>query len=366
MKKICFFLVAVLVCFVSCNGSLDEEKSAKTIILNVSTSNSSSRSVDASYWQESDCTKYGVSVIKTESGEVVNSGEFVKNESITFTLLDEGEYTIEVSAYNNENFIIAGGSKNKSFSYGDVSNIVINIVPYQKGFDITLNDGIEVVWVDPNSHGDAYNEITSGVISDGDYSVGKILYDSNNNPVAVVAGQGTDGNWFALGIKRSDSMLWLNQNDSDETYYEAVASHVNEDGSYTGDSDGSDNWGIVSSLDSERASKGLFLAFEWANNYGSAYSAKISGWYLPSLVEYYIMWKNQTEIDSVLNQIGGDELAGYKYWSSSQDSNRTHYDAGDFNFERMEYFDSDTSGWKTCEHNYCRAIVKLVSAPAAK
>ncbi len=69
------------------------------------------------------------------------------------------------------------------------------------------------------------------------------------------------------------------------------------------------------------------------------------------------MWKNQTEIDAALEKVGGDKLQGYKYWSSSQDSQRTHYDAGDFSF--YSSFNSDTSGWKTCERNFCRAIFKL-------
>ncbi len=127
-----------------------------TFTLNVLSPSASNRSINAAYWQESDCKKYGVSVYKTENGEVVDSGEFDKNSSISFALSAEGDYTIEVIAYNEEGIPIAGGSKDKTLSYGDNADVIIYVIPYQKGFDITLNDGIEVVWANPDTTGNPY------------------------------------------------------------------------------------------------------------------------------------------------------------------------------------------------------------------
>lgn len=375
MKRVVFALVAFVFCFVSCNDGNNE--TSKRIVLNV-ISPSAERSAEAIYWQESDCTRYGVSVYKTDEGTLVDSGDFEKDGNISFNLFDEGTYTIEVTAYNGDDFIIAGGSKDKTLKFGDVVNVAINVTPNQKGFKITLNDGIEIVWNQPGV--EEKEEIET--IPDGsakNHFVGEIIYDSNGKAVAVIAGQGVDGKWFALGLYRSEPMKWLNLGDdsewleensgSDGTYYEEIGTHVNEDGSYTGDADGSDNWSIISNSNNlETIEDGCrFEAFYWVNHYDMdlAYNREIdldyscfsTGWYLPSLVEYYIIWKNRSVIDSVLAELGGDCLSGYKYWSSSQDSERTHYDAGDFNFG--ESYDSDTSGWKTFEQNYCRAIIKL-------
>ena len=378
MKRVLFTFVSFVsfvFFFISCQNVNNE--SAKKIVLNV-ISPVSERTAEAIYWQESDCVKYGVSVYKTNEGRLIDSGEFKKDGNITFTLLDEGTYTIEVTAYNANNFIIAGGSKDKTVNYGDIVNVVINVTPKQKGFKFTLNDGIEIIWNQPEA--DKKDEIeTIPISSENNHSVGEIIYDSNGKAVAVVAGQGVDKKWFALGLYRSESMKWLYLSDdsewldenygSDGSYYEEIGTHVNEDGSFTGDADGSDNWSIISNYNAlETIEDGWnFQAFYWANHYDMnlAYNHEIdldysyfsTNWYLPSLVEYYIMWKNRSIIDSILDEIGGDCLSGYKYWSSSQDSERTHYDAGDFYFG--ESFDSDTSGWKSFEQNNCRAIIKL-------
>lgn len=375
MKRVVFALLAFVFCFVSCNDGNNE--TSKRIVLNV-ISPSAERAAEAIYWQESDCTKYGVSVYKTDEGTLVDSGEFTKNGNISFTLLNEGTYTIEVTAYNADNFIIAGGSKDKTVNYGDIVNVVINVTPNQKGFKITLNDGIEIVWNQPGVEEKEEIEIIPDS-SEKNHSVGEIIYDSNGKAVAIVTGQGVDGKWFALGLYRSEPMKWLNLSDdsewseensgSDGTYYEEIGTHVNEDGSYTGDADGSDNWSIIYNTLETIEDDWRFQAFYWANHYDMnlAYNHEIdldysrfaTSWYLPSLVEYYIMWKNRSIIDSVLDEISGDCLSGYKYWSSSQDSERTHYDAGDFDFNFDNSFDSDTSGWKTFEQNNCRAIIKL-------
>ena len=200
--------------------------------------------------------------------------------------------------------------------------------------------------------------------SEKSYSIGDIIYDREGNAIAVVAGQVVENEnnayWFAVGLKRSGLMRWLNQNQDDETFYKKIASNIslNEYYGVYGDLDGSDNWGVILAEDSWRAKNGLFLAFEWANSYGNNYANDCEGWYLPTLFEYFVMWENKSAIDEAIEKAGGDVLSGYKYWTSSQDLTRTHFDAGDFNFASSE-FDKDTSGWKTKEYHNCRAIMKL-------
>ena len=203
-----------------------------------------------------------------------------------------------------------------------------------------------------------------GTYSVSSYKVGGIVYNENNTAVAVVAGQEVDGTWFAVGLYRSSySMLWLDESVSDYTYFDDIGTHIDSSGNCTGDTDGSDNWSVIKSKDSSRANSGKYLAFEWANSYSSSYASTVSGWYLPTLYEYYTMWKNMTTIDNQIAASHGDVLSGYTYWSSSQDSERTYADAGDFYFGSS--FDSDMSSWKNATYNYCRAIIKLTSSSSS-
>lgn len=206
------------------------------------------------------------------------------------------------------------------------------------------------------SVGDGSSGLIGGSYTVSSYSVGGLVRDSSGNVVAVVAGKGADKTWFAVGLKRSSyTMEWFDSWDGYDTAYNGIQVHVESDGTYTGDADGSDNWSIVSAQDSENAAAGYFKAFNWANAYSKNYASAISGWYLPSLYEYYVMWTNRTALDAVL-QSYGDVLTGYTYWSSSQDSTRVFSDAGDFHFD--SYFDDDMSSSKF-DQSYCRAIVKL-------
>ena len=224
-----------------------------------------------------------------------------------------------------------------------------------------LADVVYERWQDKNNTS-TKNDTSSDLSGDFTVSkrdVGGIVYDKNNNAVAVIAGQEKDGTYFAVGLKRSrNSMVWLESDYSDSTYFESIGTTY-ASGSWTGDTDGSDNWIVILSEDSSNANAGNYKAFEWANSYSENYASNISGWYLPSLYEYYTMWSNLSTIDSALYDLGGDILYGYVYWSSSQDSSRTHEDAGDFDFTSTYNLNSDMSSWKTSQQNYCRAIIKI-------
>lgn len=178
------------------------------------------------------------------------------------------------------------------------------------------------------------------------YDVGDILLSDNsivsvNNfysvrdekikPVGIIVGFSEDGDKATImGIKRSDTSLrWA---PSDTTGYNTkfkdieVARYgsVEAGYSFSGDYKGIDNWFCVCKVDSDGVlnSEKKYPAFNYANNYGSNANLEESrfehGWYLPSILELYDVYKNKDVIKNSLDLVGGFDLDSNWYWSSSQ------------------------------------------------
>ena len=111
---------------------------------------------------------------------------------------------------------------------------------------------------------------------------------------------------------------------------------------FTGDTDGSDNWSYIKSIDPEGTAEAVvaenYPAFNWVAQYNTKYADKLNNkkfdWYMPSLVELCEVYKNRTAIDASLAKIHGlengsgyadEKLENNMYWSSSQDSNYVYY-----------------------------------------
>ena len=106
---------------------------------------------------------------------------------------------------------------------------------------------------------------------------------------------------------------------------------------FTGDTDGSDNWAYIKSKDAVGTAEAVvaenYPAFNWVSQYNTKYADKLNNkkfdWYMPSLAELCGVYKNRTAIDASLSKIHGLEngsgyadakLVNSYYWSSSQDS----------------------------------------------
>ena len=104
---------------------------------------------------------------------------------------------------------------------------------------------------------------------------------------------------------------------------------------FTGDTDGSDNWSYIKSKDTKGTADAVvaenYPAFNWVSQYNTKYADKLNNkkfdWYMPSLAELCDVYKNRTAIDASLAKIHGLENgSGYAdaklvnnwYWSSSQ------------------------------------------------
>ena len=107
---------------------------------------------------------------------------------------------------------------------------------------------------------------------------------------------------------------------------------------FTGDTDGSDNWEYIKQQDPAGAADAAtnYPAFHWVNQYNTQYAAQLGGtnfaWYMPSLAELCEVYKNRAAINESLAKIreqnssyADSSLGTSWYWSSSQDSNSNVY-----------------------------------------
>ena len=92
---------------------------------------------------------------------------------------------------------------------------------------------------------------------------------------------------------------------------------------FTGDTDGSDNWAYICSQDStasENAGEN-YPAFDYVNKYATTFNLTddyATGWYMPSIAELAYIYRNWTTLNAVLEALGEIPLEMGPYWSSSQ------------------------------------------------
>lgn len=97
--------------------------------------------------------------------------------------------------------------------------------------------------------------------------------------------------------------------------------------SFTGDTDGSDNFEKIAQAlgaDNDTETTENYPAFYFAKNYKSQTNSHVSGtsyengWYLPALSELFDIWKVKNTVDAKSNLCGGSRFKDGHYWSSSQ------------------------------------------------
>ena len=159
-----------------------------------------------------------------------------------------------------------------------------------------------------------------------------------NPPVGIVCRAGNSPRMIAL--HSSDSNLWWAKDGSTgyNTKFEGIICTPSKTGSgaaltatFTGDTDGSDNWAYIKSKDAAVAEN--YPAFNWVSQYNTKYADKLNNnnfdWYMPSLAELCEVYKNRTEINASLAKIHGltngsgyadEKLVNSYCWSSSQSS----------------------------------------------
>ena len=200
------------------------------------------------------------------------------------------------------------------------------------------------------------SESKTGTFTVKDYSLwtpGKIVLADNtlvdkdsftlttsNPPVAVVFGTNAYGAPCGVALHKSPSgLLWAK---SYNTKFEGIVCTPSATGSiaadnptltFTGDTDGSDNWDYICSVDPEGTANAAvnYPAFNWVLKYNTAYASKLGSarpaWYMPSIAEFCELYKNKEAVNASLLKINGldpsyadADLGTRQIWSSSQDS----------------------------------------------
>ena len=90
---------------------------------------------------------------------------------------------------------------------------------------------------------------------------------------------------------------------------------------FTDDLDGSDNGKALCEAVSDEGTSGNYPAWEWVNAYAMTANLKgdyASGWYLPTIAELCMLYREKDTVNSALEKAGGTKIADTGYWSSSQ------------------------------------------------
>lgn len=163
--------------------------------------------------------------------------------------------------------------------------------------------------------------------------------DSSNVPIAVIAGFQEDGTAFGVGVHRSDTPLQWAADDSAgyATNFTENICIQESDFDFLGDTDGSDNWTVICTQDSEDTTDAAtyYPAFYFVNTYAETYklTGNIAlGWYMPSIAELCDIYQNREAVNDSLRHIysldGAAAMNGLEtnwYWSSSQAGDQDDY-----------------------------------------
>lgn len=160
--------------------------------------------------------------------------------------------------------------------------------------------------------------------------------DENNKPIGVVA-MISDVYGVpkpkVIGLQKSASSLKWAPDDTTgkNTYFTNIVCKPSQTGTgaaltatFTGDTDGSDNWAEICAVDPEGTQDPAtnYPIFNFANTYGATAGLTgtdyENGWYVPSIAELCEVYKNKDVIQTSLTKANGFNLGTSDYWSSSQ------------------------------------------------
>ena len=132
---------------------------------------------------------------------------------------------------------------------------------------------------------------------------------------------------IALHTSNSD-LRWAKDNSTgDHTKFEGIICRPSIAGSgaagtatFTGDTDGSDNWEYITSIDPAGAADAAtnYPAFNWVNEYNTTYASKLGGktfdWYMPNLVELCEVY-NTLEVPECAGTHTLEQCRPWRCWS---------------------------------------------------
>ncbi|MBP5601737.1 MAG: InlB B-repeat-containing protein [Treponema sp.] len=199
------------------------------------------------------------------------------------------------------------------------------------------------------------------LLNDGSYvSYSTITEEQVNNAVGVVYGFDQDNEVMGVvGLKNTNGGSWATYNTTGySTKFESIICTPVPDNSnastatFTGDTDGSDNWAYICAIDTEGTTDAQtnYPAFDSVNEYATTVGltgSYASGWYIPSIAELCTIYNNNEVINNALAAIkavkndAAATITSYYLWSSSQVNGSVGNGAWYINFGSGDIFSSN-------------------------
>ena len=258
----------------------------------------------------------------------------VKITSIVTEVTADDSITLKVSVSpdNASDKTVTWSSNNEDIATVDSNGVVKGVAAGKATITAKAGEKTDTVEITVNRKvvvGDIILQDLTIVSSEG------YTKNESNLPVAVVAGFNKDGQVLGLGLKNRAEVAWAKGNTTGCTtsFKEIITEYSKNTSSgydFNGDSDGSNNWDYICSIDTEGTDTAEkiaenYPAFNFALNYGTnqGYTGDLAnGWYIPSIVEMYEIYKNKDTVQASLTKVGGFSLSSNWYWSSSQYSKK--------------------------------------------
>ncbi len=187
------------------------------------------------------------------------------------------------------------------FSVGDVLLNDGTVIPYQSGRTFSNDEKTKAVGVLYSIDEDGIPRGWLGTVN-----------SSENSTALAWAANGTTG----YNTKFEGIICTPSDYSADGTANTAT---------FTGDTDGSNNWNYICTQDPTGTTNAAtnYPVFDYVNNYANTNTTALTGdyatgWYMPSIAELCYIYRNRTVLNEVLSALGGNELANDYYWSSSQ------------------------------------------------
>ncbi len=187
----------------------------------------------------------------------------------------------------------------------------------------------------------ATKQVGDIILNDGTVLRDTTSVSDTDKAKAIAVIYKVDGNKaYGVGLIHNKTGLeWSCTNDSIRNFTDLQCEISGSAGnlSFTGDTDGSDNFDQIAQsfeANDDTRIRGKFPAFEFAKKYknqtngpvnGTAYE---NGWYLPTLAELYDIWKVKETVDFASYLCEGSQFDDDWYWSSSQDASDERFAYG--------------------------------------
>ena len=236
------------------------------------------------------------------------------------TIKGAGEATITATVADSDTYTYA--TKTASYTLTVTSYIGTKAPTEIKAVgDIVFSDGSATPYSTNLTLSDAQKEAAVAVI----YYAGSAEDVLGAKTLGVGLQNATgDGNTLQWARYTSDT----DKAEGGITNIKAIQCTPSESGSgkaatatFTGDLDGSDNWKALCAAVSDEGTSGNYPAWEWVNAYATTASLTgdyASGWYLPTVAELCMLYREKDTVNSALEKAGGTKIADTGYWSSSQ------------------------------------------------